>query len=188
MIIEKTVEKNLGVACLSRIYLKVGHHAFCYMASHSKIIETLAGQNEPDTLDDFLTTFSYQVTATLSVSICKTLKNQVHGLAGEQNKENMPSMVRLRHFSTKSKKCKSPLKQMMKMKACREDNYPIVATFVRAGYRWTPFPFEAFLKGFEASRWSRTNSHKKPMSIWTTRSTSCTSSGLWPSTGQNPRS
>ena len=126
---------------------------------------------------------------TLSVSICKTLKNQVHGLAGEQNKENMPSMVRLKHFSTKSKKWKSPLNQMtllcFKMKACREDNYPIVATFVRAGYRWTPFPFEAFLKGFEASRWSRTNSHKKPMSIWTTRSTSCTSSGLWPSTGQN---
>ena len=47
---------------------------------------------------------------TLSVSICKTLKNQVHGLAGEQNKENMPSMVRLRHFSTKSKKMQITIK------------------------------------------------------------------------------
>lgn len=37
------------------------------------------------------------------------------------------------------------------MKACREDNYPIVAAFVRAGYRWWPMS-HSFLKPFEIKR------------------------------------
>ena len=60
MIIEKTVEKDLGVACQLRIYAKVAFHFISLFSS--KIVETLAAQNEPDILDDFLATFSHQVT------------------------------------------------------------------------------------------------------------------------------
>ena len=103
---EKTREKELGTSCQLKIYLKVLKNAFNFF----QIVETIVDNDEPAILDEFLGLFS----------------SKVPGGSGDGELENLPSLVGRQPTSL----------TMVQVKACREDNYPMVTAFVRYGFRW----------------------------------------------------